>query len=166
MTRQNETWRNSAYLENHDPDDEGDFTPGVVFVGMAFDLPSNLSDTYQAIKRSCKKLKLDARRVDDEAGSGPIPNRILRAIEDAEFLIFDLTVERPNVYYELGYAHGVGNRPLDILLIAKTDTKIHFDVAQLSIVFYDSATDLEKKLPSHLKRMITDTRHVPASGVR
>src|SRR5271169_2212439 len=115
MSRPNETFRFSAFLENYNRSDEGNFIRGAVFVGMAFDLPSDLSDTYQAIKRACEKLNLDARRVDDEVGSGPIPNRILRGIEDAELLIFDLTVERPNVYYELGYAHGVGNRAAEIL---------------------------------------------------
>ena len=158
MGRPDETWRNSAYLENHDPDDDGTFTKGLVFVGMAFDLPSSLSDNFRAIKSACNKLKLNAFRVDDEGGSGPIPNRILRAIEDAEFLIFDLTVERPNVYYELGYAHGCGNRPFEILLIAKSGTKMHFDIAQLAILFYESAIDVEKKLMPKLKQMIAATR--------
>ena len=158
MGRDKETWRNSAYLENHDRDDPGTFVEGLVFVGMAFDVQSDLSDTYQAIRRVCRRLELVARRVDDEPGSGPIPVRVLRAIEEAEFLIFDLTTERPNVYYELGYAHGVGNRPMEVLLIAKGGTQLHFDVASLSVVFYESATDLEKKLPALLRRMMADTR--------
>lgn len=160
MGRQNETWRNSAYLENHNPDDAGEYIKGRVFVGMAFDVQSEISDIYQAIRRACKQVDLEARRVDDAAGSGPIPIRILREIEEAEFLIIDLSVERPNVYYELGYAHGVGNRPIDILLVAKTGTKLHFDIAHLAVLFYESATDLEKKLPDKLRQMIAQTRRV------
>lgn len=158
MTRQSETFRDSAYLEDHDPDDDGTFVAGTVFVGMAFDLPGEISDTFQAIKRVCRKHKLSARRVDDQVGSGPIPNKILKEIEHAEFLIFDLTVERPNVYYELGYAHGVGNRSEEILLVAKNGTKIHFDIAQLAILFFESAIDLERKLATRLERMIISAR--------
>jgi hypothetical protein len=159
MTRLNETWRNSAYLENHIPEYNGEYIEGRVFVGMAFDVESEISDTYQAIRRACRKVDLEARRVDDAPGSGPIPTRILREIEEAEFLIIDLSVERPNVYYELGYAHGVGNRPIEILLIAKAGTTLHFDIAHLAVMFYESATDLEKKLPAKLRRMIADTRN-------
>ena len=54
--------------------------------------------------------------------------------------MIDLTVERPTVYYELGYAHGVGNRAIEILLIAKTGTHLHFDIAHLAVMYYDSAT--------------------------
>jgi hypothetical protein len=158
MGRQCETWRNSAYLENHDPKDPGNYVKGQVFVGMAFDTASEISDVYQAIYRACTRVKLEARRVDTLGGSGPIPTRILREIEDAQFLIFDLTVERPNVYYELGYAHGVGNRPMEILLIAKAGTRLHFDVADLAVVFYESATDLKRKLPAQLRRMIAESK--------
>ncbi len=158
MGRENETWRNSAHLEDHDPEDAGEYVEGRVFVGMAFDTPSDISDTYQAIRRACTEVDLEARRVDDLAGSGPIPTRILREIEEAEFVIIDLSVERPNVYYELGYAHGVGNRPIDILLIAKTGTTLHFDIAHLAVMFYASATDLEKRLPAKLSQMIAETR--------
>ena len=122
---------------------------------MAFDQPSDISDTYQAIKRACESNGLNASRVDDQADSGPIPVQILEGIEDAEFLVFDLTVERPNVYYELGYAHGSGNRSEEIILVAKTGTKIHFDVAQLRILFYDSAIELERKLVPRLGEMVS-----------
>lgn len=150
----NETWRQSAYSENVDPNDYGDYIEGRVFVGMAFDVPSNISDNYQAIKRACSAVGLDAQRVDDFQDSGPIPVQILRANEEAEFLIFDLLVERPNVYYELGYAHGVGNRSEDIVLIKEAGTKIHFDVAHLRILEYQSTLDLEHKLIPRLRYMI------------
>ena len=101
---------------------------------------------------------LNAVRVDDIQDSGPIPVQILRAIEDAEFLIFDLTVERPNVYYELGYAHGAGNRSEEIILVAKSGAKIHFDVSHLRIMYYESAIDLEQKLLPKLKYAIEHYR--------
>jgi hypothetical protein len=158
MGRDNETWYDSAYRDDYDEHDSGTFVRNLVFVGMAFDLPSEISDTYQAIKRACSNLGLNAMRVDDESDSGPIPVKILRGIEEAEFLVFDLSVERPNVYYELGYAHGAGNRANDIAIVAKTGTKVHFDVAQLAILFYESAIDLEQKLSKRLAKMIEATR--------
>lgn len=157
MGRQ-ETYRESAYAESVDPNDRGTYTENLVFVAMAFDISSDLSDTYQAICRACSAEGLKARRVDDEQDSGPIPIKILRGIEDAEFLVFDLTVERPNVYYELGYAHGVGNRSVEIALIAKAGTKVHFDIAHLGILFYESAIDLERKLIPRLQKMKRDSR--------
>ena len=153
-----ETYRESAYAETVDYNDDGTFIENFVFVGMAFDVTSELSDTYQAICRACSSEGLSAHRVDDEQDSGPIPVKILRGIENAEFLIFDLSVERPNVYYELGYAHGVGNRSVEIVLIAKSGSKIHFDISHLGILFYESAIDLERKLIPRLQKMKKDTR--------
>ena len=45
-----------------------------------------------------------------------------------------------------------------IVLIAKTGTKIHFDIAHLGILFYESAIDLEQKLVPRLQKMKQDTR--------
>jgi hypothetical protein len=77
------------------------------------------------------KLGLTAQRVDEIVGAKSIIADIKKQIEKAEFIICDLTNECPNVYYELGYAHGIGNRPLDILLIAKQGTALHFDISPL-----------------------------------
>lgn len=87
---------------------------------------------------------------------------IIREITDligrAEFIIFNLTYERPNVYYELGYAHGVRSGPLDILLIAKEGTTIHFDIAPLRIQFYKTTEHLRSIVASSFKEMIRETR--------
>src|ERR1700737_1759443 len=100
-----------------DPNNSGQFTPNLVFVGMGFG--PEMMDIFETIREECKKLGLDAKRVDESAGSGFVHIEIKDAIESAEFCIFDLSNDRPNVYYELGYAHGVGNESHDILLIAK-----------------------------------------------
>lgn len=133
------------------------FKQGLVFVIMSFDEKN--SDTYSAIKDECKKLKLRAVRVDEVGGSGIILRNIFNYIEDAEFLIVDLTDEKPNVYYELGYAHGVGNEDYDILLVAKEGTKLHFDIAPLTVHFYSSTEHLRRIVNEQLKMMIKFTRH-------
>jgi hypothetical protein len=98
------------------------------------------------------------RRADDSVGSGIILGQITRLIEDAEFLIVELTQERPNVYYELGYAHGVGNVSADILLIAKAGTVLHFDIAPLRVRFYASTAELSEIVRRSLQEMIRTTR--------
>jgi hypothetical protein len=140
-----------------DPDDQGDFEKDLVFVVMPF-RGQEMSDTYNAIKDECKKLKLTAKRVDENTGSGIIIREITSLIERAEFIICDLTNERPNVYYELGCAHGIGNEGVDILLIAKEGTTLHFDIAPLRVLFYSSTENLRTIVSTSLKAMIRATR--------
>jgi hypothetical protein len=143
--------------DDWNPDDPGDFERGLVFVAMSF-AGQEMDDIYSAIKDECKKLKLKPIRVDEGVGSGFIIQEIKNLIERAEFIIFDLTKERPNVYYELGYAHGVGNEAQDILLLANKDTNLHFDISSLRVQFYRSTEDLRKIVNSNLKEMIRVTR--------
>jgi hypothetical protein len=98
------------------------------------------------------------RRVDETAGSGLVIREITDLIERAEFIICDLTRERPNVYYELGYAHGAGNEAMDILLIAEEGTTLHFDIAPLRVHFYSSTEHLRSVVSAGLKAMIKATR--------
>ena len=142
---------------NYDPNDVGDFEPNLVFVIMPMS-GQEASDVYSAIKDECKKLRLNARRVDENVGSGIIIREITRLIERAEFIICDLSSERPNCYYELGYAHGVGNQAADILLVAKQGTALHFDIAPLRVQFYNSTEHLRSIVSSSLKQMIKATR--------
>jgi len=140
-----------------DPDDEGTFERGLVFVMMPFVSPDS-GDVYSAIQESCSSKGLRTARVDDGGGSGFIIREITDLIERAEFIVCDLSYERPNVYYELGYAHGVGNEPDDILLIAKAGTKLHFDIAPLRVHFFDDLGTLRELVATQLARMIRVTR--------
>lgn len=135
---------------------DANFEMGLVFVIMSFDERNN--DVYTAIKDECKKIGLKAIRVDEVVGSGLVLKNIMDLIERAEFLIVDLTDEKPNVYYEFGYAHGVGNEDCDILLVAKEGTKLHFDIAPLAVRFYSSTEHLRRIVSEQLKEMIKITR--------
>ncbi len=131
---------------------------GLVFVIMPFQADPEMSASYDAVKRACSKLHLRAKRADEVVGSGRVIDDIVQLILESEFIVCDLTLERPNVYYELGYAHGVGNRPLDIMLIAKQGTALHFDIAPLRVRYYRDPQHLEMLAESDLSAMITETR--------
>ncbi len=140
-----------------DPGDPGEFERNLVFVAMSFE-GQEMDDVYSAIRDECAKLRLRSNRVDENVGSGFVIREITDLIERAEFIIFDLTRERPNVYYELGYAHGVGNEAMDILLLAKEGTNLHFNIAPLRVHYYRSTEQLRKIVASQLKEMIRATR--------
>ncbi len=142
---------------SYDPDDQGSFEHGLVFVIMPF-TGQDMDDVYSAIKDECGKLDLHSHRVDENTGSTIIIREITELIERAEFLVCDLSRERPNVYYELGYAHGVGNEGMDILLLAKEGTQLHFDIAPLRVQYYRSTEHLRSILASSLAAMIRSTR--------
>ena len=46
-------------------------------------------------------------------------------ILSSRLVVADLTHERPNAYFELGYARGLGKT---VITIARRDSNIHFDV--------------------------------------
>lgn len=138
-------------------DNSSRFVKNLVFVGMSF-RGDGMEDAFLAIKETCKSLKMQARRVDDFTTSGFIILEIIDLIEKAEFIIFDLTYERPNVYYELGYTHGVGNSPTNVLLLAKDGTELHFDIAALRVQFYKSTEHLRRIVKSNLSGMMKATR--------
>lgn len=156
--------RNHTFMDrefgrpDYDPNDQGEFEEVLVFVIMPF-RGQEMADAYAAIKDECNKLRLRAKRIDENTGSGLVIREITDLIERAEFIICDLTNERPNVYYELGYAHGVGNEAMEILLIAREGAVLHFDIAPLRVNYYSSSEHLRPIVSSHLKAMIKKTRN-------
>ncbi len=123
--------------------------PGFVFILMAM-LKSDpsLKDVHDTIKRACRKCDLKASRVDDISFTGKIDEKVLGSIRCSQFIVADLTHNRPNVYYEIGYAHAF-KKPT--IIIAREGTIPHFDIQGHNIIYYDSFKDLESKLISFFK---------------
>lgn len=126
--------------------------PTYAFLMMAI-TPSDplLDDAYAAVERACAAVGQRVERVDRVAFTGEITEKILSSIEMAGTVIADLTHERPNVYYEIGFAHGRGKQ---VVLTAREGTRPHFDLQNQKILFYRSATDLEFRLTSLLVSLV------------
>ena len=78
---------------------------------------------------------------------------IFSEIRKSCFVIADLTKNRGGVYYEAGYAEGLGKQ---VILTCKNKdrNKIHFDVAQKNTIFWDDEGELEKRLSSLISEII------------
>ena len=122
---------------------------GFILMPMADD--TELDKTYKIIKNECKKVDINAIRVDEIHSSAKVDVKVLEHIDDSEYIIVDLTYERPNVYYELGYAHGIGKKLENIILIAKSGTRLHFDIRNMSTIFYDNHNQLKIRLLKRLR---------------
>lgn len=108
---------------------------------------THIHNTYFTIKGVAEEVGYRARRVDEIAGSKSIDSKIYEHIKKAELIIADLTYERPNCYFELGYAIALGK---DIVIISKQGTKIHFDADHYDKIPYISQVDLAKELKAAL----------------
>jgi hypothetical protein len=113
-----------------------------ILMWMATSEPST-AHACQAIKRACHRFGIEAQRADDIEHQDVVMEVVLDRIRAAEYVVCDLTGERPNVYYELGYAHALGKRPV---LVRKAGTPLHFDIQGYNVVAYSNPDELETAL--------------------
>jgi len=121
-----------------------------VFVAMPIGPMNPFDDVLDAIKEACSRCGLTAERVDEAQSNERITDRILESIQKAEFVIVDLTESRPNVFYEAGYAQGIGKLPI---YIARANTNLEFDLKDYPIIFFDSYRELKAGLESRLRSL-------------
>jgi TIR domain len=113
----------------------------LVFVVTSF--RSDMEPAFEAIKCAAQQVGLRAERVKDIGGDYRITEKMIEMIHRAYLIVADLTHERPNVYFELGYARGIGKR---VVTIRREGTEVHFDVYDWQHISYIDSRPLEKSL--------------------
>ena len=118
------------------------------FVAMWFD-PGMDKVWEKVIKPACEETGYNPIRVDKEQFNDDINDHIISGIKEAYFVISDLTGFRGGVYYEAGFARGLGK---EVILCCKEryEVKIkyagskklipekgpHFDVNHLKTIYW------------------------------
>ena len=109
----------------------------------------------EAVSKAVEDVGLKAVRGDTEPRSEQIVDQIYGEIVEAKIIIADLTDSNPNVFYELGIAHGL-DRPV-VQIINKNSGSLPFDIQGIRTIIYDPddlpalREDLAKALKRHLE---------------
>lgn len=112
-----------------------------VFVACAFGY-EEIDQLYSNnLAQACETLGYTPVRVDMNEPSQTITELMMDSVTEAACVIADLTHARPSVYFEVGYAHGLG---VPLLLTCRKDhhrgksdaARIHFDLEQYKISYW------------------------------
>jgi nucleoside 2-deoxyribosyltransferase len=142
-----------------------------VFVIMA--ASRELEDLYaQSISPAVRENGLEPFLMIQREPKASISNEILSRIEGAKLILADLTFERQNCYYEVGYAQAKGKK---VLFTGRSDhdprranrqpgdPKIHFDLDSHRFSFWEPGdwTNLRTELSKRIREALHDLNMSP-----
>jgi len=105
-----------------------------VFVMMPFD--SEFDEVYKLfITGALNEAGYDVFRADDLRSQRSILQDIISSIVSCDLIVADLTGANPNVFYELGLAHGL-KKP--VILLTQDLSDIPFDLKPYRVLRYDT----------------------------
>lgn len=133
-----------------------------VFIAMKFsDDLLTIRDT--AIKPACEACSFTASTVNEEEHNDDITDKIISEIKTSRFVIADFTYNNFGVYYEAGYAKGLGRTVIKTCRkdwFEETDAngqrknRLHFDIEHDNLILWKDADDLRKLLEARIRATI------------
>ncbi|MFH1746406.1 MAG: hypothetical protein ABIG44_05105 [Planctomycetota bacterium] len=123
------------------------------FVAMWFgdkDRKTEMDDLYEeAIKPAINDAGYRARKSNSEEHNNYIMDQILGYIRMAPFVVAELTSHNSGVYYEAGFAAGLGT---PVIPCCPTDESknVHFDIQQVNQIRWSTKDNLKRQLTARI----------------
>lgn len=127
------------------------------FVAMSF--AENMNSIYdEAISKAICDAGYRPHRVDKREHTDKIDDEIIAQIRRSKFIVADFTGQRGNVYYEAGFAKGLG---LEVIWNCRKDeiNDLRFDIRQYNCIDWE-----EDKLQEFMKRLTNRIESVLGRG--
>ncbi len=115
-----------------------------------------LKPARDAIRKTIEQTGYEPVIVNETASNEIIDIQIYDGIRHSRFMVADLTNNRQSVYYEVGFAHGLG---IDVTLTCRGDCfdnrdddfkRVHFDINHRPVIRWDTpeylAAELEQRI--------------------
>ena len=119
-----------------------------VFVAMSFGLDEKEPGVYQdGIRKALKVAGYEPMFLNEESHNDKIDDKIIVEIRRSRFVVVDVTEDRPNVYFEAGFALGEG---IPVIWTCQEnkwkEEEAHFDTRQYNFLLWNTPEDLFEKL--------------------
>jgi nucleoside 2-deoxyribosyltransferase len=121
------------------------------FVAMHF--IDEMEQVYEeGIKPAIDRAGFAPMLIKDKEHANKIDDEIIAEIRRSAFLIADFTGHRQNVYFETGFAIGLGRQV--VWTCRKDQIKdLHFDIRQYNCIDWNDAADLTQRLQRRIEAM-------------
>ncbi len=111
---------------------------------------------FEAVEQIISEAGAVAIRIDKEHALEDLVGRIKKEILGSQFVVADLTDERPSCYFEAGFAEALGKKVIYVASkqsVAKPGTKtvIHFDI-HMNMNYFTNHEELKDKLSSAIEK--------------
>ena len=136
------------------------------FVAMWFD--DSMSEAWdRGIAPAVRDTGYDPVRIDQKEHVNKIDDEIVAEIRRARFVVADFTQgdtgARGGVYYEAGFAHGLG---IPVIFSCRKDRleEVHFDTRQYNHIVWETPEDLRDQLAKRIAAVLGDGPNAPPGG--
>lgn len=121
------------------------------FIAMWFD--EEVSGAEQAIRYAVEASGFSPLLIKDKEHAGKICDEIIAEIRRSRFLVADFTGHRGGVYFEAGFAMGLG---IPVVWTCRKDQikDLHFDIRQYNCIDWESEPDLQSRLKNRIMAII------------
>ena len=123
-----------------------------VFVAMSF--AAEMKAAWKiGIEPAIRTSRFQPYRIDVEPHLDRIDNKIITEIKNSRFVVADVTMQRPGVYFEAGFAIGLG---IPVFWCVREDDlkNVHFDTRQYNHIVWKTEQELAEQLQTFISAIV------------